>query len=239
MLFYRRRDLNSACEQTLSRYDEVVGAMVGTRVKSPLRMRDWELFKVLEAVGIFPASHRILDTGSFNTYLPLYLRKRFDDVTASDLLAYRLRKSFARLLRLAPQKTTEAPYFVWTKIMREAGVHLKSYDLTSISAPDESFDVVIALSVIEHILPIEKAIAELYRVLAPGGKLLITTDCSPAPRAYQDGVRYFSESEIEKLFAPYTVTSPRNSPDFARVNWCYGGNEPVVTCYIEITKPSS
>ena len=84
---------------------------------------------------------------------------------------------------------------------------------------------------------VDQALAEMYRLLAPGGKLLITTDCSPEPRPYAHGVRYFTLAELKKLFAPYPVTSPRDQPDFAPENWCYGGHEAVVTAFVEITKP--
>jgi hypothetical protein len=77
----------------------------------------------------------------------------------------------------------------------------------------------------------------MYRVLAPGGRLLLTTDCAPEPSPYRRGVRYFSESELEGLLAPYAVTSQRNHPDFARENWCYNLGRPVVTMFAEITKP--
>ena len=50
-------------------------------------------------------------------------------------------------------------------------------------------------------------------------------------------MRYFSLEELDRLFAGYPITSPRNRPDFSPENWCYGGKEPVVTCFIEITKP--
>jgi ubiquinone/menaquinone biosynthesis C-methylase UbiE len=90
---------------------------------------------------------------------------------------------------------------------------------------------------VEHIPEIEQALAEMYRVLAPGGKLLVTTDCSPEPRPFADGVRYFSEAELNRLFSGYPVTSPRNRPNFAKENWCYGGKLTVVTSFVEITKP--
>ena len=50
-------------------------------------------------------------------------------------------------------------------------------------------------------------------------------------------MRYFSVAELTRLFAPYNVTSPRNNPDFARENWCYGLGRPVVTVFVEVTKP--
>jgi len=114
---------------------------------------------------------------------------------------------------------------------------VRNIDLTRINFPDASLDCIIALSVLEHIPAIERALAEMYRVLAPGGRLLITTDCSAEPMPFAHGVRYFSEAELEHLFAGYPVTSPRNHPDFARENWCYGGRLPVITSFVEITKP--
>ncbi|WP_415910605.1 class I SAM-dependent methyltransferase [Oleiharenicola sp. Vm1] len=40
-----------------------------------------------------------------------------------------------------------------------------------------SLDTIVSISVIEHIPAIERALAEMYRCLKPGGRLLITTDC--------------------------------------------------------------
>ena len=67
--------------------------------------------------------------------------------------------------------------------------------------------------------------------------MLVTTDCAPEPSPFNGGVRYFSEAELDRLFAPFPVTSQRNRPDFARENWCYNLDRPVVTAFAEITKP--
>jgi len=91
--------------------------------------------------------------------------------------------------------------------------------------------------VIEHVPDVERGLREMYRVLAPGGRILLTTDCSPEPAPRAGGVRYFSPAELEALLLPYRVTSERNSPDFADENWCYGLGRPVVTAFAEITKP--
>lgn len=48
-------------------------------------------------------------------------------------------------------------------------------DITALSDPDGSFDAVIAANVL-HLLPQpEKALAELWRVTAPGGRLILPT----------------------------------------------------------------
>ena len=238
MNFYRRRDFTPDDERFLADYDREILALLGPDFAFPVRMRDWELRRVLESTAGLGPGARILDTGAFNTYLGLHLsRTPGHRVTVSDLLRARAVKSVMRRLGLAPAKPTEVGYFTWARTMRRHGLTVSEIDLTKINLPDASFDCIISLSVIEHIPAIERALAEMYRVLAPGGRLLITTDCSREPVPYARGVRYFSEAELERLFAGYPVTSPRNHPDFSPENWCYGGRLAVVTCFVEITKP--
>jgi SAM-dependent methyltransferase len=237
MKFFRRSELTTACQAQLTHYDEIVSDAVGSGYPYPLRMRDWELSQVLTAMDSAGRDDRILDTGSFNTYLGVYLARQHPRVTVSDLLGCRCVKSLMRKIGLAPRKPKEACYFKWMRTVKRAGVAVRSLDLTQLACPDASFDRVIALSVIEHVPAVERTLSEMFRVLAPGGKLLITTDCSPEPVPYHQGVRYFSTAELEKLFAPYPVTSARNEPDFSRENWCYDLGQPVVTAFAEITKP--
>jgi SAM-dependent methyltransferase len=236
MNYFRRSDLTADVAALLARYDDTVRRFVGAEYPHPVRMRDWELARVLEAVRAVPVGSSILDTGSFNTYLPLVLAAGGYRLTASDLTWRRMLKSLERRIGLAPAKATEAPYFEWLAVYRRAGVPVRNLNLTKLNCPDSSFDCVVALSVIEHVPNVERALAEMYRVLAPGGRMLVTTDCSPEPTPYAGGVRYFSEAELEKLMAPYRVTSRRNSPEFSRENWCYGLGRPVVTVFCEITK---
>ncbi len=238
MNFYRRSDFTPDDERLLAAYDQEILAQLGPDFRFPVRMRDWELRRVLAATAGLKPGARILDTGAFNTYLGLHLARLPAQVTVSDLLWARAWKSALRRVGLAPAKPTEIGYLAWHRTMRQHGLAVRNIDLTRINLPDASFDCIISLSVIEHIPAIEQALAEMYRVLAPGGRLLITTDCSQEPVPFARGVRYFSEAELERLFAPYPVTSPRNHPDFSPVNWCYGGKIPVVTSFVEITKPA-
>ena len=45
-------------------------------------------------------------------------------------------------------------------------------DITNINQESEKFDTIICYHILEHIIDDQKAIAELYRVLKPDGKLL-------------------------------------------------------------------
>ena len=237
MNFYRRSDFTPDDERLLAAYDREILQKLGADYPYPVRMRDWELCRVLQAAASLPPGARVLDTGAFNTYLGLRLAGTGAEVMVSDLLRARAIKSALRRLGLAPAKPTEAGFLTWLRAMHEHGLQVRNIDLTRIPLPDASFDCIISLSVVEHIPAIERAIAEMYRVLAPGGRLLITTDCSPQPVPFADGVRYFSEAELDQLFAAYPITSTRNHPDFSPENWCYGGKRPLVTSFVEITKP--
>jgi SAM-dependent methyltransferase len=237
MNFFRRTDLTSDVLELLGRYDHTVRRFVGADYPYPVRMRDWELARILESIRSVPMGSSLLDTGSFNTYLALALSATGYQATASDLLWKRLLKSAERRLGLAPAKVQETPYFVWRSVYRKAGVPVRNLNLTRLACPDAAFDCIVCLSVIEHVPDVERSLSEMYRVLAPGGRLLVTTDCTPEPSAYRNGVRYFSVGELDRLFTPFPVTSARNQPDFAPENWCYNLGRPIVTAFAEITKP--
>jgi len=92
--------------------------------------------------------------------------------------------------------------------MRQAGVEVRSLNAANLALPDASFDHVIALSVIEHIPQVGQAVAELFRVLAPGGQNCSSRPIVPrSPSLNAKGVRYFSVAELEHMFASYPVTS--------------------------------
>ena len=68
-------------------------------------------------------------------------------------------------------------------------------DVEDLRFPDESFDVVIAQYVVTAVPDPEKALDEFFRVLKPGGEIIIATRISA-----QDGIR----DRIEKLLMPLT-----------------------------------
>jgi len=239
MKFFERDELSGECDATLRGYDAFVRARVGENYPYPLRMRDWELWQVLQRLPAPGArGGTVLDTGAFNTYLGLWLAERYERVVVSDVYGARLRKGVLRALGLLPRKPNEAPFWSWRRAMLRAapGLDIRAVDLTAMPYADGSLDTIVSISVIEHIPAIERALAEMYRCLKPGGRLLITTDCDREGKRYADGVRYFTLAELERLFAPYPVVSEKRAPDFAERNWCYRRDRPVVTAFIEVRK---
>ena len=215
MNFLRREEIDPACDHLLRSYDQVVDRLVGPGYPYPVRMRDWELGRILGALQGAEAGARILEIGSFNTYLAAYLAQRHRQVTASDMLGQRWRKSLLRRLGLAPAKPTEAAYFAWKRVLRRSGAAVRNLDASRLACADGAYDYVLALSVIEHVVRVERAVAEMYRVLAPGGRLLLTTDCAPEPVPYAAGVRYFSPRSWSG-YSPPIRSPPRGTRRISR-----------------------
>ncbi|WP_161488140.1 class I SAM-dependent methyltransferase [Sedimentisphaera cyanobacteriorum] len=51
---------------------------------------------------------------------------------------------------------------------------MEKIDITDINYPDESFDVIYSSHVLEHVPDDKKALTEFYRVLKPGGWMLLS-----------------------------------------------------------------
>jgi SAM-dependent methyltransferase len=49
------------------------------------------------------------------------------------------------------------------------------FDITVINLPDEYADLIFCYHILEHVIDDRKAMAELYRVLKPGGTVLLQT----------------------------------------------------------------
>jgi SAM-dependent methyltransferase len=123
------------------------------------------------------------------------------------LVLEKLQKDFAfadrRVLHMAPEPFLEprlrprcATYL--TADISGKGVDRRE-DLTRLSFPDSSFDLVYASHVFEHIQDDQSAIREVRRVLAPGGLAIL-----PVPIISEETVEYGSPNphEHEHVRAP-------------------------------------
>jgi len=75
---------------------------------------------------------------------------------------------------LALLAVDQSPRFV--ELTRERGVPAQVQDVQHLLAPDASYDVVLALWMLYHVPDLEGGLAELRRVLRPGGRLIAVTN---------------------------------------------------------------
>jgi glycosyltransferase involved in cell wall biosynthesis/SAM-dependent methyltransferase len=103
--------------------------------------------------------------------------------------------------------------------LRRGSIRYERMDLTATTFPDETFDAVTCLSVIEHGVALDAYVREMARVLRPGGVLVTSTDywCEEVDTAGQEAygvpIRIFTPRDIEELLAlaaaaGLTPTSP-------------------------------
>jgi SAM-dependent methyltransferase len=76
-------------------------------------------------------------------------------------------------------------------------------DITHAPFPNDFFDAITCLSVVEHGVPLESYFREMHRLLKPGGVLITSTDYFPTPidtkgmLAHGAPVRIFSKPEVQ------------------------------------------
>ncbi|UPG91437.1 class I SAM-dependent methyltransferase [Luteibacter aegosomaticola] len=103
----------------------------------------------------------------------------------------------ARILHFAPERplvrciTAHEPGRYVRADIAPASSEIEAVDMTAMTFPDASFDVVIANHVLEHVDDLPAAMREVARVLAPGGVAILQTPFSASltQRFEDDGIR--------------------------------------------------
>lgn len=112
-----------------------------------------------------------------------------------------------RLLEVAP----EIAFQRWLRSLRSVdyvSLDLESpladirADITDLPFEDDSFDLILCLHVLEHVPDDSRAIAELYRVLRPGGKAVIQVPIWPIPETFEDPTAT-TPAKRERIFGQY------------------------------------
>jgi SAM-dependent methyltransferase len=129
----------------------------------------WRRLEALLALSAAPARERVLDFGGGNGILAPTLARLYREVVCVDL-----RTELVDELRRADGL---------------ANVRTLSGDIFSLSLPADHFDAIIAADVLEHILDLPRLVAELRRILQPGGELLVSAPSEN--RFYEFGRRVF------------------------------------------------
>ena len=97
-----------------------------------------------------------------------------------------------RLLHVSPKFSLSRKFrkfkninYVSVDITQRPNVNTK-IDITAIATPSNTFDAIICIHVLEHILEDRQAIRELFRVLKPGGWALITVPIRLDQKTFED-----------------------------------------------------
>ena len=181
--FYDRRTLGTLAPFT--RDMERFHPKLRNMLKEHFGVRKWEYGMMIRGLPDL-AGKDILDIGSGPSFLPVYLSRRI--------------RSRVTVLDLPQPFTIESSEM--TRRMEDAGVTLTIGDMRDMPFPDESFDVVTSISVIEHLShsadhesfpardsffrDTKRTLLEMHRVLRPGGWIYLTTDAYIPGRVDRD-----------------------------------------------------
>lgn len=94
---------------------------------------------------------------------------------------------------------------------------LKIGDAKNLDYKDQFFDKLTARLVFHHIInddDLEKSIKECYRVLKPGGKIIISEGVPPHPDLKKDFEEIFRLKEIRRIFLPEDIRDMLKRGDF-------------------------
>ncbi|MBK9290633.1 MAG: methyltransferase domain-containing protein [Bacteroidetes bacterium] len=128
----------------------------------------------------------------------------------------------ARMLHIAPEpalydwfmrRYREKPHNYIAGVKYHEGYYynqsIQLLDLTALPFPDESFDLLMANHVLEHIKAEQKALSEIHRVLRPGGMAILQVPWSPllettieeeSEMSETDRARHFGQADHVRLY---------------------------------------
>lgn len=100
----------------------------------------------------------------------------------------------------------------------DALIHYRPWDLNRLPLPfeDQTFDVVVCMEVLEHITAQEEALREFYRVLRPGGTLVVSV---PDAGFEQEWERLNRFGNPHHLSVPPRAVVERYLSDFEETRW--------------------
>lgn len=144
-------------------------------------------FYVCRGCGSVPR-HRAL-VAALERFAPTWRELRVHESSPSAAIAQFLKRSCPKYS--ASQYLPDVP-----RGTRRNGV--RSEDLSCLTFPDESLDILVTSDVFEHVLEPDLAFAEIARVLKPGGMHIFTMPWYPENKTTVQRVRKLSPREVKR-----------------------------------------
>lgn len=186
---------------TSRQYGQRIGGHSGSRFYCPICSRWYRRFARFGLRGRRNA--RCPGCGSLerHRYAWLYVTRRLD------ILRRRL-----EVLHVAPEDCIRSA-LLQRPLLRYVGIdrydddaEAEQQDLTDLPYPDRSFDLVLCSHVLEHIPDDRKAIAEIARVLRPGGHAIVMVPIDRRrERTYEDAAIVSPSDRLRAFGHPYHV----------------------------------
>lgn len=122
-----------------------------------LRKYDWDRYTVTER--LIDSGQRILDIGCGEGYLLRKLKDKFKELHGLDIAPSRLREAEGKIKELHPAEVSRFKF-------------VEGNTDDPLAFPDNFFDTIICIAVIEHVYDIFALVKEMDRVLRPNGYLI-------------------------------------------------------------------
>lgn len=160
--------------------------------------RGWDYKKIIEG-GEFKPTDKVFECGALHSYFCIYLSQLVGEYHCTDNF-YWAKRDYCN------SKTHQSPE-EWCKYIEEKGrgkIIAGEADIQHLHYPDNTFDKIVSVSVMEHIIDDKSAIKEMMRVLKPGGLILMTMEYSDVWRkdySETDGSYYrcYNKQDKEEL----------------------------------------
>lgn len=166
--------------------------------------RSWDVWKMMQWANFKPTD-ALLECGAWQTFASLWFAQFVDDIDATDNF-YWEQRDFVKEQNLPSSREWQATI----NELSHGRVTTYYMDLMNIGMAVPTYDKITCISTIEHVLDDAKAMREMYRVLKPGGRLLLTTEFDETQGkdySESDGsfYRVYDTESWKALLSPYHV----------------------------------
>ena len=161
-------------------------------------VRGWDYKQILEK-GEFSPDDVVLEVEALHSFFCIYLSQKVSKYVCTDNFYWAKRDYCNSQTHQTPEE--------WCQYIERKG-HGKivggEADIQNLPYPDNTFDKLVSISVMEHILDDALALREMMRVLKPGGLLLMTMEYHPTwhkDYSEEDGSYYrcYNREDKDKL----------------------------------------